>query len=113
MPDEPFAQSFCKDLDAIDVDVYRTQSRRKKVFPELSARPVHDENKEALALAFGGHGNDKLLAIQAPFSVKDSLPEKTSLRTSPDNVGEEMTDLMHDPVLVWAIEASLAGAPQT
>jgi hypothetical protein len=83
------------------------------VFPESPARPAHEENKETLALAFCTHGDDSLLAIQAPFSPKGSLPEKTSLRTSFGNVDEKMTDLKHDPVLVWGIEVSLAGAPQT
>ena len=73
---------------------------------------MHEENKETLALAFGAHSYDLLLAIQAPFSPKCFLPEKMSLRTSFDNVDEEMTDLTHDPVLAWAIEASLAGVPQ-
>ena len=93
MPDEPFAQSFCKVLDAIDVDVCRMQSRRRYVFPESPA------NKETLALAFCSHGHDLLLEIQAPFSPKYSLPEKTSLRSSFGNVDEKMTDLIHDPVL--------------
>src|SRR2546421_8876971 len=64
MPDEPFVQSFCKALDAIDADVCRMQSRRRYAFPESPARRVHEENKdETLALAFGAHSYDLLLAI--------------------------------------------------
>ena len=96
MPDEPFPQSFCKALDAIDVDVCRMQPRRRYVFSESPARRVHEDNKETLALAFGAHSYDLL---QAPFSPKYSLPEKTSLRSSFGNVDEKMTDLIHDPVL--------------
>ena len=73
---------------------------------------MHEENKETLALAFGAHSYDLLLAIQAPFSPKCFLPEKTSLRASFDDIDEKMTDLIHNPVLAWAIEASLAGVPQ-
>lgn len=83
------------------------------MFPEPPAKPAHEENKETLALAFGAHGDDLLRAGQAPFSPRGSPLEKTSLRTSFGNVDEKMTDLIHDPVLVWAIEVSLAGAPQT
>jgi hypothetical protein len=113
MPDGPFAQSFCKGLGAIDVGVCRIQSRRKQVFSESPARPVHDENRETPALAFGAHGDDLLLAGQAPFSPKGSPFDKASLGMSFGNVDEKMTDLTHDSVLVWAIEVSLAGASQT
>ena len=73
---------------------------------------MYEENKETLALAFGAHGDGLLLAIEAPFSPKDSLPEKMSLRASFGNVDEKMTD-SQDPGLIWATEVSLAGAPQT
>jgi hypothetical protein len=61
---------------------------------------VYEENRETLALVFGAHGDDLLLAGQAPFSPKGSLSEKTSLGTSFGNVDEKTTDLTHDPVLV-------------
>jgi hypothetical protein len=112
MPGEPFAQSFCKALGAIDVGVCMVHSRRKYVSRESPARRVHEENKETLAPAFDAHAHDLLLAIQAPFFPKYSLSVKASLRTSFGNVGRGVTDSIHDPALAWAVEASLAGAPQ-